>query len=206
MGLAFGDVTRVEIIYVDDFNFLEPLLDEEEVPLTAGGPENGDGAIFQVGYFQDVPALLNPESYGEAEWEMFRPLTGVGSPNAERYPTSIGGYDSNATGPFGFLFYPSAVAIEFDPALDEGLPDQYPARLGVRFFSGTTLEGSEAYNIVTSDDLLWLLGAPEASPSGGSALNMDEHTLFWASGPSGAFQTSMMLIPEPGSPNCQNHP
>ena len=143
--------------------------------------------------------MLDPSSFGPAEWEQFIPLTGLGSPNAERYPTTIGGIDSNATGPFGFLFYPSAVAIELDPAFDLGLPDSYPVRLGVRFLNAPILEESTNYNTVTSDNLLWLLLEPEPQPSSSSELNMDDHTLFWASGPEGAFQTSMTLVPEPAS-------
>lgn len=188
-------------MYVNGFSYLDPLVDMDGEPLTAGGSENGDGAIFQVGYFDGVSPMLDPADYGDAEWEGFRPLTGIGSPNAVRHPTSIGGVDSGATGPFGFLWYPSPVAIELDPDRDKGLPLEFPARLGVRFYDGTSMEESTAFNTVTSDDLQWLLHLPEPAPASNSVLDMDAHALFWASGVDGAFQTAILFehMPEPGS-------
>ncbi len=185
-------------MYVNDFSYLDPLVDAEGVPLTAGGSANGDGAIFQVGYFPGVSHLLAPASYTQEEWTSFTPLTGLGSLNAERHPTTIGGVDSRATGPFGFLFYPSAVAIELDTKLDEEVPMDGLAWLGVRFLSGTTLKNSTAFNIVTSDDPLWMLPEPDASPATSAVLDLDEHVLVWASGAEGTYQTSLSLAPEPG--------
>ena len=198
MGVVRGDMSKVEVMYVDNFVYANPITDLGGTALTAGGPENGDGAIFQVGYFEGVSHLLNPALYDEAEWAQFTPLTGLGSPNSERHKTSIGGFGNPVTGPFGFLFYPEAVAIELNPAFDMGLPDS-EVRLGVRFFNGTTMAGSDEYNIVTSDDLLWILQLADPSPDTNSVLNMDQHSLYWASGTGGAFVTSMAYIPEPGS-------
>lgn len=196
---ASADISRVEVMYVDGFTFENPLVDADGVPLTAGGPENDDGAIFQVGYFRNVSHLLEPSSFGEAEWTQFTPLTGVGSPNAARHPTTIGGIDSGATGPFGFLFYPSPVAIELDTEIDDGIPLGGVSRLGVRFYDGTTLENSTGYNIVTSGDGRWILPDPEAAPTGAAVLDMDNHDLVWASGVTEAFRTSMSMAPEPAT-------
>ena len=197
-GLVSADIVRVEAMYVNGFSGENPLVDADGVPLTAGGTANDDGAIFQIGYFNNVSHLLEPASYGDAEWTQFTPLTGLGSPNAARHPTSIGGIDSGATGPFGFLFYPSPVAIELDTEIDDGIPLGGVSRLGIRFYNGTTLEDSTSYNIVTSGDGRWILPEPEASPTGLASLNMDEHDLVWASSVTEAFQTSMSMTPEPG--------
>jgi hypothetical protein len=197
VGVVSADISKVEVIYVDQFAFLDPLLDSEGVALTAGTEVNGDGAIFQVGYFEGVSHLLDPGAYGESEWERFTPLTGMGSPNAERHPTTIGDVDSHAAGPFGYLFFPAPVAIELNPVFDIGMPEtNNPSRLGVRFYDGTTLEESRAYNIVTSNDSRWILLEPEPTPAVNAVLNLDEHPLVWASGVDGAFQTSLHL-PEP---------
>ena len=85
-----ADMTRIEVTYVDGFNFEDPIIDADGEALTAGGPENGDGAIFQVGYFQGVPEFLSPASYGGSEWSQFTPLTGIGSPNGDRHPIGQG--------------------------------------------------------------------------------------------------------------------
>jgi hypothetical protein len=196
-----GQVMTVEARYVDGFKYLSPLRDSSGVPLIAGLEINGDGAIIQIGYFPDVS--LDPAEFEASHWKTFTPLTGFGSPNAGRYPTSIGDADAPATGPFGFFFLPAPVAIELDPLIDLGLPSEYPARLGIRFFDGTTLENSTGYNTVTSDDPLWQLVAPGSTSSANAVLNMDLHQLFWESGDSGTFQTSIAYVPtahvpEPG--------
>lgn len=196
-GAAWSDVTRIEVIYVDHFEFLNPLVDQGGTPLTAGGEANDDGAVVQLGYFDQVPHLLDPADFGVQHWDRFTPLTGAGSPNAERHPTSIGGYDSRASGPFGFLFYPAPVAIELDTELDRGLPESYPVRLGIRFFDGTTVEESTTYNIVTSDYASWILPDPAAGGGENVVLNLDEVNLTWASGVGGAYQTAMVVVPEP---------
>jgi hypothetical protein len=198
-GVASADVTRVEVTYINGFSWEDPITDSDGIPLTAGGPDNDDGAIFQVGYFREVSHLLDPASFSENDWTQFTPLTGQGSPNVERYPTTIGGMDSRAEGPFGFLFYPSAVAIELDTEIDDGIPVETSARLGVRFFNGTTLENSTEFNIVTSNDPLWLLPEPEPSPSTSAVLDLDVHALVWAAGVERAFQTALSLTPEPGT-------
>ena len=198
-GLTLADVSRVQVIYVDDFAYAAPLVDLGNVALDAGGEENGDGAAFQIGYFDGVSSALDPADFGDADWKSFSPLTGAGSPNEGSQISSIGDFDSRKIGPFGFLFFPEPVAFTLDPNVDHGLPDSYPARLGLRFYDGVTPETSSAYNIVTSFDPLWRLLPPEPDPASTSILNLDDHSLVWASGALGTFQTAMLLIPEPGS-------
>ena len=199
IGDLIADVTRVEALYTDSFALENPLLDRYGVALTAGTIANGDGAIIQIGYFEGLGSHLLPSAYSDAEWESFRPLTGLGSPNTDRHASSIGDTDSLEVGPFGFFFYPYPVAFEFDPVFDLGLPEEFPARLGIRFYDGATMEGSSAFNTVSSDDDLWILRPPEASPSEAAVLNMDEHAIVWQSGGGGAFQTTILMIPEPAS-------
>jgi len=196
-GMARGDEAMVKAMYVNGFVFSSnQLLSLDGTPLTAGTLGTGDGAIIQIGYFKDVPVEMDPFSdYDALEWSRFQPLTGVGSPNEARHLTSIGDYGSPFSGPFGFFYYESA-PITFDDTLDEGLPGDYPVRMGIRFYDGTTLEGSSGYNTVSSGDDLWLLEIPQSGPDS-TFLNMDEHVLAWESGPSGAFRTSLAVVPEP---------
>jgi hypothetical protein len=150
-------------------------------PLSAGGNPDGDGAILQVGYF------LGGTANFAGTWVA---ITGLGSANSSLL-TSVGdGGDATTLGIF-------SGTVIFDPAVNGSLPAG-GTQLAIRFYNGTSINGSTHYNTVTSLATSWQFQTPSTpAPTPPTSLDMDVGSLVWEGGAGSAFTTAI-LIPEPG--------
>lgn len=190
-------ITQISGKYVSDFGVNIPptnaLQDENGVPLSAGTVAAGDGDILQFGYFAGVASSTDVSLFGQAEWDSFTPLTSMGG----RHLTTIGD-SGGVSGNVGIFTIPGLSLSPSDPEMPGS---GFPLRLGIRFFNDTTLESSTHYNVVTSQASGWVLQPPNEPPPLPAALDLDAlgNPFFWQSGPGGAFQTALVMTPEPST-------
>ncbi|MGZ4963555.1 MAG: PEP-CTERM sorting domain-containing protein [Limisphaerales bacterium] len=171
------------------------------IPLTGGSAADGNGAVFQLGYF--TGAVNGSNNFTGT----FVPLTGQGSANTAPIAgstgetmnqTSIG--DLTSFGAGNGTFAMTLLFNTLDSTSNNNLP---PAGtiMSIRFFDGTSLGNSNFSNIVSND--AWVWNAPGTPPSV-VAMTLDDANLEWYSiflGQAGntAFHTTLVLIPEPST-------
>lgn len=177
------------------------LFDQNNTALSAGTTADGDGFVLQLGYFT-----------GANFTGTFVPLSGQGSANtgivpgsndAETYnKTSIGDLNLNFQGS-GFTGSGAfALQLDFtvgDPTTGNNLPAN-GTPLAIRFYNGTTIAGSTAYNTVSSTATNWQWATPSTPPTT-LTLSLDDPGLVWESivrfgqASNTAFHTT--IVPEP---------
>jgi hypothetical protein len=212
-ALALLSLTVVASATITQVNFNSgdiTLMDNSMVALTAGGDDDGDGAVIQLGYYS-AATTSNPFL---GTWIA---LTGDGSANtggeynADNSPpsplrafnfTSIGdvGGGSGASGVFG-------IAVKFDSATvntTNNLPGSTSIPLAIRFYNATTVSGSTHYNTVSNTSTgadNWLWKAPTSDvipPQINMALDSGSVTQVWEGGVASAGITSIpTAVPEP---------
>ena len=103
-ALAQVETTGFQGAYFSNFDgvspIINPLRDHLGGTLTGGLSEiNGDGAVFQYGYFTSTTPLA---SFTASDWDSFVPITSADLPGGgmTRYTTTIG--DTNSGAPPGF--------------------------------------------------------------------------------------------------------
>jgi len=170
-------------------------------PLTRGDNQtDGDGAVIQIGYFLGVSTSKDTAIFSASDWASFTPITGLGSPNASSFDTTIGDNVSNPgnNAPEGMY----SLGILYDDAVNNGFPASIPPeiRLGVRVFD-TTDGPTGNYNIVTRFNSAWVLTKPhdDLDPAADPQLIINSSTsadLTWQDA-NNAFKTT--LVPEPSS-------
>lgn len=181
---AQTQTTSFSASYIDDafVNGLpvsNPLLDHLGAPLTAGGSGAGDGAILQYGYFTST---ADPSAFGASDWDTFVPIT---SAPETRLITTIGD-PGGGLGLEGIFSIPTSFTGTEDSSY---LPVGGVFRSGIRFFNGTSLEGSTHYNLVTSSQSNWIFpGLSALPPVPSSPMSLDNDSLVWQGS---AFATSL---------------
>ena len=180
------------------------MLDQNNVPLTAGPVGDGNGAVLQLGYYSTATAANN----FSGTWI---PLSGEGSLNTaiifgssppEMYnQTSIGDLTVRFAGPATF-----ALQLSFrqgDPTSGNSLPSSTTIPLALRFYNNTTIGTSTHYNVVSDDDWLWENPAPQVNTIDISLndVGLEWQSIFEGQAATTAFHTSIPLaaVPEPGS-------
>lgn len=163
------------------------LRDFTGVPLTIGAPLNGDGAQLQYGYFS-LATLENPFLGA------FIPLTGEGSHNG--YLSTVGdGFPFNYPAGPGQFF----IGLEFAfPTPDIGFDLPIAGTpMALRFFDGTTIEGSTHFNTVANSSDAWDWAA---TPKVGNHSHVDftDPGMVWEGGEASAFRTTLS-VPEPSA-------
>lgn len=193
-----GAVTSAVVLWSDNFNCGREFEDQNGDPLTGG--DVGDGAVYQIGYFDGLASGTDPASLGGALWDSFIAISGDGSLNSGLV-TTMGDTDLGPA-PDSFVFQKTT----FDTTLGHALPPAYPSRLGIRFFNNTTVASSTHSIIVTAFESSWLLSAPGNAPfvPFDASLDLDAGdlagTLLWQGT---AFQTSIPLVSS-GTVNWQD--
>lgn len=139
---VFGDLTGVNALWSDTFEFDRAITDNEGNPL-----EGGD--VVQIGFFAGVDPAKDPRVYSEEDWASFRPLTGNGSPNGSVFAHGIDAFF------LGFL----SLTVQFDTDLHVGIPTT-DVRIGLRFFDAPTVADATFSNTVTSGLEGWIMQAP----------------------------------------------
>lgn len=182
------------------------LLNQLNATLTGGSILDGNGAIIQLGYYDQ--AVVGNNFLGT-----WIPLTGDGSLNTGNIKldnsgtinlnqTSVGDQSSQGTGDGNFV-----IQLQFEttnPTKSQGLGGLVAntTPLSIRIYNGTTLASSTHYNTISND--AWTWKTPQLFPNGPNILmTFDEPgTEFQdASGvvPGTSIKTSLVLIPEPSS-------
>lgn len=189
LAIAGAGFVQAASFQIDYSNLNNPVLGFNNLALTPGpsstpGNSVGDGAVIQIGYFTTTTDTFT------GTWV---PITGAGSANTLLL-TSIGDGGDNAATSAG-IFTGSVVFDNALAATSSNLPPS-GAQLAIRFFNGTTVEGSTHYNTVTSTSwnfgtLTTPLGIPEV-------LDLDSSLLKWEDA-ANTFKTSLAIIPEPST-------
>lgn len=182
----------------------EQIFDQNNIPLTAGGPGDGNGAVLQLGYYSTATTANN----FSGTWI---PLSGETSLNTALIPgssppemynqTSIGDLTINFAGAATF-----AIQLSFrsgDPTSGNSLPSSTTIPLALRFYNNISIASSTHYNVVSDDNWLWV--APNTPPAT-RTMQLTDLGLEWLSIAQGqaantAFHTSIPLaaIPEPAT-------
>lgn len=201
---------QIQINFDSGSQFLFDQLISKLNPGTAG---DGDGAVIQLGFYDNA-------STGNNFLGTWHAMTGMGSLNiggntGGSVPrafntTSIGdiggGAAPDGSGIFGFsLVFDSSTANTF---ID--LPDSTSRPLSIKFFDGTTLfdgvtpRGTDAhyYNVVSNDAWLWKIPTVPAPLPPIINMSLSDPNLEWQSVAQGqsagtAFHTSIAIVPEP---------
>ncbi len=151
--------------------------------VTGGSSAPGDGAVLQLGYF--TASAVGSEFAGA-----FVPLSGEGSSTAFT-TTTMGDDPFQGAGDGTF-----ALSLNFNALTTIGvtLP---PAGtiLAIRFYNGTSISSSSAYNTVTSDATNWQFKTPTV-PSSNVGFSLDDGGLLFQGGTASAFVTTI-AVPEP---------
>ncbi|MDP0490242.1 MAG: hypothetical protein Q7Q71_04240 [Verrucomicrobiota bacterium JB023] len=127
---------------------------------------------YEIGYFASDAV---PDSAGE--WADFTPISAI-------EPNEIGiidqtGEPTQQSGQFSFA---ESLASKEEAGLIA--PNEYPRRLGIRFFSS----GGQESNVVTAANDDWLLRNPESFAVLGADLNLADGDLLWRGGEESAFR------------------
>jgi hypothetical protein len=175
------------------------------VALTGGITADGDGAVLQLGYY-DQATLANSFL---GNWV---PLSGAGSLNtaliagsnpSEQYnQTSIG--DLNGSGAGDGTFALSLTFVQGDATSGNSLPAA-GVPLSLRFYNGTSLASSTFFNAVSDDAWVWKTPLNPNTPNT-VAITLDAPLLEWQSIAQGqnsntAFHTTLAFtaVPEPST-------
>lgn len=179
--------------------------------LNPGTAADGDGAIIQLGFYDNA-------STGNNFLGTWHAMTGIGSLNtggntglAHSYNTtsigdSGGGAAPDGSGIFGFsLVFDSSIAGTFND-----LPNSTTIPIAIKFFDGTTLfdgvtprvTDAHYFNVVSNDAWLWKTPTVPAPLPPTISMSLSDPSLEWqsiAQGQSGstAFHTSIAIVPEP---------
>jgi hypothetical protein len=169
------------------------LQNQNEVALTAGAlGVDGDGAVFQVGYY--VGATVN-NNFGGGE---FIPLTGATS--VFGISTTIGDSVDNGAGN-GEVFSLPLEILAGGP--NDSLFPSVGTPLSARFFNATTIALSTHFQSVSNN--LWVWATPANIPSNPSIeINFDAAGLVAKDGtnvatPGSNIRTSVAIVPEPAT-------
>ena len=174
--LSLGQVdAALSAVSVSNLN--TPITDNVGTALDAGSAADGDGFVYQIGYFTGDTNTFT------GTWVA---LTGAGSANPGLV-TTIG--DSGG-GPDGLI----SQSITFDDTIHNSLPAG-GAQLAIRFYNSTLPNTATHFNTVTNTT--WTLNAFSTPPSPSQGLNMDAAGLTWEDN-SNPFATSI-VIPEPST-------
>lgn len=150
----------------------------------SGGGALPTGSLVQVGYFNGVGSAVDVNTFGTAQWNTFKPISGVDSPNAHLV--------SNLGAPGLFTF-----VVTWEPLAGDVVPPNFDYRLGLKIFNGPDMANSTHYNLVTSNNSSWLLPGLSFPPPTGPILTLDPpspNTTFMGT----PFMTDV-VIPEPSS-------
>ena len=169
------------------------LQNQSGVALTAGAlGVDGDGAVFQVGYY--VGATVN-NNFGSGE---FIPLTGANS--VFGISTTVG--DSFEAGAGNGEVFSLPLAI-FSGGSNDSLLPSVGTPLSARFFNATTIALSTHFQSVSNN--LWLWATPANVPSNPSIFMIfDDPGLVAKDGtnvatPGSNIRTSVAIVPEPAT-------
>jgi hypothetical protein len=171
--------------------------------LNSGTAADGDGAVIQLGFYDNATT-------GNNFLGTWHAMTGSGSLNtggntglAHSYNTtsigdSGGGAAPGGSGIFGFsLVFDSSITGTFND-----LPSSTIIPLAIKFFDGTTLNNSNFYNVVSNDAWVWKTPAVPAPIPPTISISLSDSGLEWQSVAQGqsastAFHTSIAIVPEP---------
>jgi len=190
------------------------LFDQNNVALSPGTTADGDGFIFQLGYYDQATASNN----FNGNWVA---LTGQGSANiggdisgsspAEALnQTSIGDLNVN----FGATNVPLntngsgafALSVTFDSTTFNtfnNLPQSTSIPLAIRFYNAYSLASATFYNTVSCN--LWLWKTPSSPAPTPISISLDDPGLVWEStakfsqASGSVFHTTITLVPEPSA-------
>jgi len=184
--------------------------------LNPGTAADGDGAILQLGYYDQATALNNFLGTWHALSGTESANTGgnTGGAVARAFnTTSIGDVGGGAapagSGIFGFsLVFDSSISGTFND-----LPSNTTIPLAIKFFDGTTLfdgvtpRGTDAhyYNVVSNDAWLWKTPVAPAPLPPIINISLSDAGIEWQSiavqgqSASTAFHTSITFVPEPSA-------
>jgi len=160
-------------------NLSSAIVDNTGTALTAGTAGDGDGAVYQVGYFSVDTANFT------GAWIS---ITGESSANPSLV-SSIGDTGGGGDGLFTQNF-------TFDDATQSSLPAG-GTQLALRFYNATSVAGSTHYNTVTNN--AWTLNAFADSPAPAQALDVDSSSGRVWQDSTNTFKTSIVIVPEPSS-------
>ncbi len=178
-AVAASSQSYAALSLVSTFNLNTPIVDNTGTALTAGIAADGDGAIYQIGYFSVDTAGFT------GTWIA---LTGDDSAN----PTLISSIGDSGDGSDGLL----TQSFGFDDVTHNSLPAA-GTQLALRFYNATSVAGSTHYNTVTN--AAWTLNSFSDSPSPPQALDVDESSGRVWQDSSNTFKTSIVIVPEPSS-------
>lgn len=150
-----------------------------------GGATLPTGSLVQVGYFNGVASAVDVTTFGTAQWNTFKPISGLDSPNPHLV-TNLG-----APGLFTFV-------VTWEPSAGDVVPPNFDYRLGLKIFNGPDEANSTHYNLVTSNNSSWLLPGLSFPPPTGPILTLDPpspNTHFMGTD----FVTDISIAPEPSS-------
>ena len=169
------------------------LQNQTGVALTAGAlGVNGDGAVFQVGYY--VGATVN-NNFGSGD---FIPLTGVTS--VFGISTTVGDSIDNGAGNGEVFTLPLIVSAG---GANDSLFPSVGTPLSARFFNATTIALSTYFQSVSNN--LWLWSTPASVPNNPSInVYFDDTGLVAKDGtnvatPGSNIRTSVAIVPEPAT-------
>lgn len=149
----FASCTAINAAIVTqiDFNTDGPLfVNQLGAPLSAGGQANGDGFLYQLGYFSTATTANN----FSGTWV---PLTGEGSLNSDFASSRIGDGDGADGEVYASFTFDTGVSTR-----GSALPSSNAVPLSIRFYNASTIAAATFYNTVSND--LWLWKSP-ATPA-----------------------------------------
>lgn len=162
------------------------LRDNFSVPLSAGGPGDGDGYAVQLGYYDGASVTNN----FAGNWVA---LTGQNSLNTAFATSSIGDGDGSDGQLFVLYGFNSALPDTFN-----NLPPNETIPLSLRFYNAVLISNATLFNAVSKDTWLWKTPGPTSPfpPTVNMSLAGSGHE--WQGGPSSAFSTTL-AVPEPAT-------
>lgn len=205
-SLVSGAIVQTQVAF-DSGSFTLKNTDGSTL-LSAGTASDGDGAVIQLGYYDGATTGTATSNFS-GTWHA---LTGAGSLNTGG---NLGGvvpkaFNTTSIGDVGLLSPAGAGIFGITAIFDSNvagtfndLPSATTIPLAIKFFNGTSIASSTAYNVVSNDAWVWKFpAAPEPTPP---TINMslDDAGLKWESvnvaGQAGstAFTTSIAPVPEP---------
>ena len=145
------------------------------VALTGGSPVvNGDGAAVQIGYYQGATVA---NKFGNGDDCNFVTLIGAG--NVLGLNLTVGDTAANGAGN-GQIFADSNVSGRGSGGLTDPLFPPAGTPLVVRFFSATTVSGSQHFEAISNNSWLWI--NPVNGPPSMVFINFDDPGLVSKSG------------------------
>ncbi|MFM1557943.1 MAG: hypothetical protein ACKJSK_01450 [Roseibacillus sp.] len=185
--IANAASTAVDLSWLDGFLFRaeNAITDINDVPLSIRD-------VIQVGYFNGVDPNKDPQTYTQADWDSFTPLTGDGSLNPP--PGSFGSSIIGAGGaPAGYFTF----NVTLDDTLHTGVPTS-DVRIGLRFFDDEVAANASNFNTVSGSEVSWILPTAVEFPLivFPKIANLDTDILSWEGTP---FDTD--LVPGAVAPN-----